>query len=278
VPNCLQPSLDDPKNNNTIGECLACENGYYLEKSEGSEGGVCNECFGDYAADTGCERCAATSCLECREGFNLKTVNGTGSCQPCSLEAERDKYSLFKNRAIQCDSDLTSVKYCSSGFLGSDNGDFPKLLFLNETSSVPLEKDNTCNMRCGTAQYPVVEFETVNKNANMIKAGGTRCKECAIPSCVKCAGPDRERDCQECWPGKWTALVDFKSKSGKCLGKFTLDRAQAPDTTGPKAGPGEATTTSEDLEEDGDSETPKRKPLAIENTVAMIKSNDTFKL
>ena len=169
APNCLQPDPQD------ASVCLACENGFYLD------GGACNACEGDYGTDTGCERCTATSCLECREGFNLKTVNGTGSCQPCNLKAERDKYSLFKHRANQCNADLTSVKYCSSSFLGSQNGDFPELLFLNETSSEPLTAANTCNMRCGTAQYPVVEFETINQNANMIKSGGTYCKECAIP-------------------------------------------------------------------------------------------------
>ena len=94
---------------------------------------------------------------------------------------------------------------------------------------------------------------------------------------MKCAGTDVERDCQECWPGRWTALVDFKSKSGKCLRKFTLDKAQAPSTADPKGAPGGAATAGSEQPE-ADPETPKKEPLAIEKTIAMIKSNDTFKL
>ena len=116
---------------------MACESGYYLEKSEALYNTYrtqCKKCPDVYFVE-GCVRCSIDACLECESGYVLSD----GTCIPCELNTYNSPYFIEPNRCTTCYAGaLSECAYCDIGYL--------------QSYSDPA----SCVLVCDDGQYPLV--------------------------------------------------------------------------------------------------------------------------
>ena len=100
--------------------CLSCETDFYLNKAGGTK---CDACSDHISFASGCFRCDANDCLECRPNYYMTTnASGNKICSPCQLDEFNAQYDVEPNRCSQCRSDdPKQCKVCDIGFLNSNS-------------------------------------------------------------------------------------------------------------------------------------------------------------
>ena len=187
---------DDP-----AGTCLLCEEGYYVDKAAGTS---CAPCADGLTIADGCFRCDADECLECLPGYYFTTDPSTGKdvCTACQLDDFNAQYSVEPNRCSRCQADAPDqCLVCDIGFLGSTSN------------------PNSCELKCDDKQYPVVDYEPVNGNENVM-AATSGCKDCHT-SCKTCALGDSNDQCTSCPDGYYLLFNADSLYYGTCVERET---------------------------------------------------------